>query len=270
MSSNENAPLLLKEPNTKQVQFWLNRMRCGPLRSEEEKRLCAIRKFHNKCGEEMVETMQDTLLNMTTSLKFKKKIAKPDIDEVTHLTERLLSASQLFASPNCLADNANGESLHVEIEEEFEGFFEEISTKYELGRYERDLLAKHQACIENYFYHFHRIRRPIQLGVMKKYWEEYSFTKDTANHDNWKAGEPKFLQAFEDGFLHSDEIEPVEDCTVARMPQIKSRKSNEVKLNKEPTYEGDRKRMSTDLGTDEESVDDAGEAKKRKSKKNAP
>ena len=242
------------EPNEKQIQFWLNRLKCKKGTSEEDKRSYAIRKFHDMCAEEMMDHMQETIIYWE-STEFKNKVAKPDIELAQFLTLRILSAQPLLASHECLADNFNGEILNVEIEEEFKKFFDKMWLKYEFNEDESHIVDQHQQAIENYFYHFHRIRVPIHHGLTKKYWD-YTFGPDK-NHVGWEDGE--------------DHKKPWEDPEVASMPKRQTRKSDQEKLNTKPTNtKGKQKRKSTDLYSDEEFIDMAGDSQKPQSKKNAP
>ena len=187
---------IMKHPTEQQVNYWLNRIHCGVLRTDSEKWTTACRKFHDMCAVDMLANIRLKSYE-TNYLRFRKKVQKEVVEQILHLVNRLIGAHQLLADQDDIANINNGISLHVELEEEFTPFLASIVSADTIPKREKTIVAELGAYVENYFFHFHNVRVPIVPGE-KAYWEEYHFGIEEEINEQWRIGEAKRKREVDD------------------------------------------------------------------------
>ena len=219
---------IFTDPTLQQTQYWMNRIICADHRTKSEKWTTSIRKFHDMCAEDMIENIQYST-STTQMTPFIEKVEKDIVDEILHLTQRLLSAQKLLADNDNIAIADNGVSLHVELEQEYNKFFERVYAGNTVPRRQKKMLVKHQSYVQNYFFHFHHIRVPIVPGEKEKYWEEYEFewSEEEERSQQWRIGEAKRKRGDNDDTSsegESAESSPGASSNQAKLPKKKSAK----------------------------------------------
>lgn len=149
----------------------------------------AIRKFHEKCCEDVVLAIQETS-NEVQNQVFLKKVPRHVTDAFNDLLGRLVMTQQLFASQETLASTENGQSsLHTELESVAKTFFKDThGSRRGLPRHEGRQLMAFGPLFQNYFYHFRKVQMLTDPGMVA-IGKECTF--QDVNDERWKIGEKK-------------------------------------------------------------------------------